>query len=171
MMNLGLAFLFSALTFNASALPAPRPDPALWILSPEGYGPIHPGMSKFGVEKVAGPIIDDPYPLPDCEQITLSDNPNVTLLIREGMVTRITIRDIHIKTDRGIGIGASQADVERQYSPVEIKPHQYTQAPAHYLTYWAIPEEAGIRFETDTDQRVNLIHVGNEDIRLVEGCA
>jgi hypothetical protein len=141
-----------------------------WRLSPKGFGPIHAGMTKSEFSK-ATDIIEDPYPLPNCLQVELKAYPDVHVMVVDNLVTRITVRNPNLKTDRGIGIGSTEKSVLAAYSGIEIKPHQYTSPPAHYLTYWTVPNREGIRFETDINGLVDTIHVGNNDIELVEGCA
>ena len=53
---------------------------------------------------------------------------------------------------------------------LEVTPHKYADAPAHYLTYWATPAKRGVRYETDEKGVVTIVHVGGPSIEYVEGC-
>ena len=88
-------------------------------------------------------------------------------------LSRISIgQPSKITTQRGIGIGATAAQVRKVYAPrLKAEKNYYDDLPAEYLTYWTVPGKRGIRFETSSNRRVQTIHAGTSSIELVEGCA
>lgn len=141
-----------------------------WVLSEKGYGPLHTGMSKSDLKRRVGATAEEGQ-VGACEQIDLVDHPGVVVMFEQGKLARVTIHDSDIKTDRGIGLGSEEAVVRAAYAPLQVEPHAYSDPPAAYLTYWRVPTRQGIRFETDEARKVSVIHVGDDSIRLVEGCS
>ena len=163
------AALLLALT---GAAPAQSP---VWPLTPDGYGPARIGMTRAQVSAalrspLQGQAVEDEE---TCIELTATrGHPNLFLLFEDGRLSRIsTAGGGRIRTQRGIGVGSSAAEVRRAYGPrIEAETHEYLGAPAEYLTWWARPNRRGLRFETDTDRRVDTIHAGNASIRYIEGC-
>jgi hypothetical protein len=141
-----------------------------WVLSEKGYGPLHTGMSKSDLKRRVGAIVEEGQ-VGACEQIDLVDHPGVVVMFQQGKLARVTVHDSDIKTDRGIGLGSEEAAVRAAYAPLQVEPHAYGDPPAAYLTYWRVPIRQGLRFETDEARTVSVIHVGDDSIRLVEGCS
>ena len=141
-----------------------------WVLSERGYGPLHTGMSKSDLKRRVGAIVEEGR-VGACEQIDLVDHPGVVVMFEQDKLTRVTVHDRDIKTDRGIGLGSNEAAVEAAYAPLQVEPHAYSDPPAAYLTYWQVPSRQGVRFETDEARKVSVIHVGDASITLVEGCS
>lgn len=140
-----------------------------WVLSEKGYGPLHTGMSKSALKRRVGATAEEGQ-VGACEQIDLVDHPGVVVMFEQGKLARVTIHS-DIKTDRGIGLGSEEAVVRAAYAPLQVEPHAYSDPPAAYLTYWRVPTRQGIRFETDEARKVSVIHVGDDSIRLLEGCS
>lgn len=109
----------------------------------------------------------------DCHFIGIGAPPRpVQYMINSGRLTRITLDDASIRTDRSLAVGATAAEVRAAYGgQLEAEPHKYVDAPAEYLTVWTKPEVRGIRYVVGSDGRVEQIHAGDETIRLVEGCS
>jgi hypothetical protein len=102
-------------------------------------------------------------------------------LFQERRLDRITIQQTvggpmpTLKTDRGIGLGATEADVKRAYGQsLAFYPGKYATpgSQAKDATHWDdAAQTRGVRFETGDDGRVRSIHAGNKAIELVEGCS
>ena len=95
-------------------------------------------------------------------------------MIEDGRVSRITVASggKAVRTGEGLRLGATEAAVRAAYrDKLEVEPHKYVNAPAKYLTAWAVPGERGVRYETDSEGLVSEIHAGGPSIRYVEGCS
>lgn len=158
----------------AVAASAQEPD---WKLTPGGWGPAHIGMSRAQLAKalhveLQGDAFDNEG---SCIELYAADNalPGLIFMLIDGKLTRITVSEpSKVITPRGIGIGASADDVRKAYGTgLKAETHHYEGEPAEYLTFWLKPEKSGVRFETDTNRRVQAIHAGNDTIQYIEGCA
>lgn len=163
----GLALLLTA------AGPAPNYD---WKLTPSGWGPVRIGMNRHQVEnalktKLEGEALDKG----SCLDLYSSDErlEGLYFMFIEGKLSRISAWDTSIvATPRGIHVGSTADEVRAAYGSVlQAEPHHYVGAPAEYLTFWLIPQKSGVRFETDLSGKVETIHVGNDTIQYIEGCA
>ena len=166
--------LIAAATLAASTATAqPRP----WHLTPEGYGPARIGMTRAQVERalrvtLEGTPVDDANV---CIEMGPTRGPhrNLVFMFIDRRLSRIAAIDAsRVTTPRGIGIGATAAEVRRIYGrALRAEEHSYTGAPAEYLTFWTVRNRRGVRFTTDENRRVDTIIAGNETIQYIEGCA
>ena len=164
----GIAFLLT------SASPTPSYD---WKLTPAGWGPVRIGMNRDQVQKaldveLEGDAFDNEGScielFPESEQLK-----GTYFMFLDGKLSRISVVESDkVTTPRGIHVGSTADEVRTAYGEkLEAEPHHYIDLPAEYLTYWLKPRKSGVRFETDADRKVQTIHVGNDSIQLVEGCA
>ena len=145
-------------------------------LTPDGWGPVRIGMSRAEVEKaleveLEGEPLEDEF---SCiEMVAKGPDQGVWFMFEEYRLSRISIGSpSKVKTPRGIGIGTNADEVRRAYGRRrEAEAHYYEDFPSEYLTYWTVPGKRGVRFETDSQRRVQTIHAGTDAIRYVEGCA
>jgi hypothetical protein len=74
-------------------------------------------------------------------------------------------------TERGIGIGATEDEVQQAYPDAAVAPHPYTEGPgSHYFTVIAPDSDEGLVFET-YDGKVNTFRGGLKGaIEFIEGC-
>ena len=149
----------------ATAAPAP--------LTAEGWGDLKIGMREREAARRFGFAIppDDGVNSFECRVTALTAQPSLIVMTERGRVTRISIvKSGGVKTDRGFTVGSREADIRRAYGRgLRIDPHVYEEAPAHYLTFWTVPGRRGIRYETDRNRRVTVVHAG-KSINYVEGC-
>ena len=167
--------LLAALAALVPASPAPAQDPT-YPLTPQGYGPVLIGMTRDQVAaalgtRLEGDAIDDANVC--IEMGAASGYPDLYFLFENGLLARISAGERSpVRTPRGIGIGASAAEVRRAYGrTVQAETHTYLGRPAEYLTFWVRRNRSGVRFETGIDRRVAVIHAGNDAILYIEGCA
>ena len=171
---------------NAAA-PAPSPNASALVLTPEGSGPLRIGMSLADLVTTYGPDSDPDSvggPEPElCDQFRPARAPEgLLVMVEEGRLSRITaMSDSEVETAKGLGVGATAAEVRAAYGAlVRAEPHEYQDPPAEYLTIWtrggasggeaAPPHSHGIRYEIGDDGKVAFIHAGGPSIQYVEGC-
>jgi hypothetical protein len=156
-------------------------------LTAEGWGPLRIGMTLAEITAALGPDADpqavggaEPE---SCDQFRPQRAPQgMLLMVEAGRLTRISlIPQAKVKTDHGLGLGATAAQVRAAYGgKLEATPHKYVDAPAEYLTVWAkggvaadgaVPDYSrGIQFVVDATGEVGTIHAGGPSILYVEGC-
>jgi hypothetical protein len=167
--------------------PAPQPNPAqppasANALTAEGWGPLKIDMTRDQITAALGPDAN-PNAVgggdPECDQYRPSRAPEgMLLMVEDGRLTRISLsRNSTVKTDRGLGLGATPEQVTSAYgAQVKAEPHKYQDPPAQYLTVWSKGEPGaddsrGMRYEIDGSGKVAQIHAGGPSIQYVEGCA
>lgn len=166
----------------APPAPAPAPSPTpLAALTPDGWGPLRIGMTRDQVEAVLGSDAEpDAAGGPDpaaCDQFRPARAPaGLLVMVEDGRLTRVSlIRDAAIRTDRGLGLGATVEAVQQAYrGAIRSEPHEYLAPPGRYLTYrhdGGGADARGIRYEIGTDGRVTAIHAGGRAITYSEDCA
>ena len=167
-----LVLLIAMLAAASAAAPAQAPG---WRLTRDGYGPVRIGMTRAQVAaalavRLEGDPIDDAEA---CEEMAAAQGyRGFYFMFERGRLTRVSATEpSQAATALGVGIGATAARVRRAYPGVRAETHTYLGRPAEYLTLWSRRGGRGIRFETDTDRRVTVIHVGGASIRYIEGCA
>lgn len=109
-----------------------------------------------------------------CRTVSSPDFPGVYAIVERGEVRRISVgQRSDVKLAEGIGVGASEADVNASFPGFRAEPHAYQEAPAKYLTApGAERGDPALRFEIGRDGKVSLIHVGTMPVLgYVEGCS
>lgn len=160
----------------ATIAPTPPPDPAP-ALTAEGWGPIRTGMShEAAIAALGGAVHTDASARgPDwdaCHMIQPQSPEGVWIMVEQDRVTRVSLEDGPVATDKGIKVGDPESKVREAYpAGLGEAPHKYRAAPAKYLTWYARPGEAGIRYSIGEDGRVHAIAGGARSIEYVEGCA
>jgi len=165
MQRLGLIVVFAAIAMSASA--APR-------LTAQGWGRLRIGMRErdavrlFHLRVPGGPGPDTF----ECRQDEMPSQEGLYVMAERGIVTRITIEaPSRLRTDRGLGIGATEAEVRRAYGRrLKIETTPYEEEPAHEMTWWTAHGTRGVRYDTNIAGAVEAIYVGSRSITLIEGC-
>jgi hypothetical protein len=179
----------AATTAASEARSAAKAVAAQPVLAAEGFGPLRIGMTRAEVVKTLGED-DDPEAVggPDpasCDEFRPARAPEgLLVMIEEGRLTRISLIDgAKVKTDLGLGLGATAAAVRAAYGlALQAEPHKYEEAPAEYLSAWARdppkdeklpapPTARGIVYEVGAKGVVQAISGGGPSILYVEGCA
>lgn len=106
-----------------------------------------------------------------CRTVSSPDYPGVIGMTVDGELRRITVSDdSEVALVEGVAAGATEAEVRAAFPGFEEHPHKYLAAPGKYLTQPGA--DPRLHFEIDTDESVNLIHVGAlPELTWVEGCA
>ena len=162
----------------ALALAAPQAAPTYdWKLTPAGWGPVRIGMNRDQVAKalkteLQGDAFDNEG---SCIELfpTSEALKGTYFMFLDGKLSRISVADAgKIATPRDIHVGSTADEVRTAYGQkLAAEEHEYLGQPAEYLTYWLKPKARGVRFETDAERKVQIIHAGNDSIQLIEGCA
>ncbi|WP_126173734.1 hypothetical protein [Altericroceibacterium xinjiangense] len=141
-------------------------------LTPAGLGAIALGKPPPTTGEV-GLREDDVQLSESCRTLSTGRYPDIYVMSDGERVTRITVmRDSPIQTERGIGLGATEADVRRAYPDAVEAAHEYIVTPGKNLTWSPQGSEAGLRFEIDGEGKVTLIHAGLPPwLGNPEGCA
>lgn len=168
-----------ALTKDSAARPIAGVDSSRWFVTETGYGPLRAGMTLAEASKALGRATTPGTPRdPHCDHVTLDGKSGaesgLLLMVVDGRVARVELRDSSTSTAAGARIGDSEARVKALYpGRVRVEPHKYTDG--HYLI---VPRGAGadslyrLVFETDAKGRVTLLRGGRyPEIQWIEGCA
>lgn len=157
------------------------------VLTADGYGRLRIGMTRDEVIAAMGGYDSDEGSgllEPElCDEFHPARAPEgLYVMIEQGVLTRITLVDTRdIGTPYGILVGDPASKVREAYGDrVDAMPHHYLGLPAEYLDVWegdarpgpnGDPEGLrGIRYETNEEQNVEMIHAGDGSIQYVEGC-
>lgn len=147
-------------------------------LSPAGYGPISIGMSLSEASHALGiPLVTSPDEVvnDECYHVQPQTGPTeLSLMIQQGLIVRISLYHAPstIGTDKDIHLGDPSSKVIKAYDQTLLnEEHEYLGPIGRYLTWWDPAKLLGIRYETDTNEEVYRIHVGNNAITLIEGCS
>lgn len=165
-----------AALFLTAAAPSPAPTYD-WKLTPAGWGPVRIGMNRDQVQKALNDQLEGDAFDNEGNCIELFPQSDALkgsyFMFLDGKLSRISVSEpSRIVTPRGIGVGAAADEVREAYGEkLGAEPHHYLDLPAEYLTYWLKPEKSGVRFETDAQRKVEIIHAGNSSIQYIEGCA
>lgn len=163
------------------AMAAPRASTP--VLTADGYGPIRIGMSLGEASKALGSPLTPPSAeelarmeaeglSADCYEIVVPAFPGLALMFESGRIMRVSVfENSLVKTERGIGIGSSEADVVRAYPQgLRVELNKHSMGNAKDLTFWTEPGKRGIRFQTAEDGIVRWMHAGSKSIEYYEGC-
>jgi hypothetical protein len=161
-----------------AAIPAGPSGGALFIqpLTQEGWGEVRIGMSHDeAVAALGGKVQADASTRDEtwraCHMIAAAEPEGLWAMVENDRVTRLTLRSGNVRTDAGLKVGDPRDRVLETYPDIlEREPHKYQEPPAEYLTWWARPDQSGIRYSIGQDGRVQEIHAGGPSIRYVEGC-
>ncbi len=151
------------------------------LITPDGWGPLRIGMTRAEVVAAAGEDANpDAVGGPDPEQCDefrpTRAPPGILVMIEQGVLTRISVnRNSDIRTPEGFGVGDAGADVVAAYEArAQVEPHQYSEAPAKYITVWrdgvSGADRRGIRYEVNSTGNVMHVRAGGPAIEYVEGC-
>jgi hypothetical protein len=145
------------------------------VLTANGWGRLRIGMSERQAVRLFHmkiPRSDDGVSSFECRELDVPGHPGVSVMAERGIITRITVWDSGgPRTDRGLGIGATEADLRRAYGKgLEVHTAAYDEEPAHDLTFWTVRHRRGIQYGTDQQGRVTRIHAGGKSILYIEGC-
>jgi hypothetical protein len=161
------------------APPASAPDVVFPALTAEGWGPIKMEMThEQAMAALGGKAKPDDTERDEdwlaCHAIRPQTPEGVWIQVEEDRVSVVSLEPDAkgVFSDKGISPGDPEAKVRAAY-PTGLKEekHHYEDPPAKYLTWWAKPGVAGIRYTIGHDGKVNSIAGGTGSIELAEGCS
>lgn len=143
----------------------------------EGWAGIKAGMTVEQASAASGLVLrDDGHynTAPACARYEVVDGPqNVNMLVERGVVTSITAYWLDegpmFMTDRGVGLGDTEAALRSAYTGLHEEPDIYSDPPDKKLFYFAPEGRRGIKFSINGG-RISAITFGGESIGYVEGC-
>jgi hypothetical protein len=160
----------------AATAPAPAPAPAVPVLTAGGYDTIRIGARPAEAEGYE--LADDGSYEESCRIYTSPRLPSSYAIVEDGRIMRLTgfqereSGPSPLRTDRGIGVGSTEAEVRAAYTPLQEQPHHYVEAPAKDLFFGGTEREPGLRFEIGADGRVTNVHAGLMPVLgYVEACS
>ncbi|WED42031.1 hypothetical protein [Legionella cardiaca] len=167
--KLSLSLLIIGIVNTALALTVNQ-----WQLSPQGFGPIKIGMTLDEAAKIQGVQFSgnkpDVYEDESCYSETIKGIKQVSFMVSDGKIVRISVSSPTIQTSKGIHVGDSEEKVQSLYgSQLKIEPHRYEEK-GHYLTFVENPKKLAIRFESNGKQ-ITRIYAGRDpEVYYVEDC-
>jgi len=142
-----------------------------WVVRADGAGPIRVGMTLTQINKALAENFAAPTDKnqADCFYVT-TKSPKLRLMMLEGRLGRIDVREPGIKTASGIQVGDAEARARKAYGArLKVEPHKYVEK-GRYLTVMSSDGRKGIRFEA-VDGEITSYYAGRDQaIQLVEGC-
>lgn len=150
-------------------------DAAEWHLTPDGYGPVHIGMTVREASRALHDIlVPDVQPNGTCYHVNPAHkSTELALMVEHDRISRVSLYGdpSQVATDAGIRIGdPSRRLLHVYHGRLEKAPHAYGGESDHYFTYWTSPSRhRGIRYEV-VDGVVSAIHAGGSSITYIEGC-
>jgi hypothetical protein len=156
-----------------SAAPPAAEAPEVSGLRLDGLESARVGMTLTQAEAALGSLTVPSGVEPNaCFYAKSETRPGVLVMMTEGALQRIDVREGATSTATGIRIGAAVAKVHDTYGArVETLPHKYEwESGAQYLTIHDDTKVRAIRFVT-SGGKVASFHAGNaEQVQYVEGC-
>lgn len=163
-------------TFGVLLIAALLPQSPPWVARADGVGPVRVGMRVGPTARLINATARTERIEPDesCGQAFLSTAPKgVSFMVEGDTIVRVDVDSVGVKTEDGIGVGSTEAEVRAQYKTLaKVSAHPYEGPKGHYITV----DRAGDRryrmiFETDGNV-VTRFRVGRrEAVDLIEGCA
>lgn len=176
-----MKYLISALCFVALCGCDATPAPETRVLKPDAFENVRVGMSVDAAETSLGSGLDpraaaDPQA---CVMAKRSDgkDPNILYMIEGGKIVRIDVKaaaaqgEKAVTTQFGIGIGTSEAELERAYGSKAVQePHPYTYEEGGHL-YIVEDGANAIIFETANGKVESFRAGAHPQVDYKEGCA
>ncbi len=156
----------------------PAAPPPMLTMSAEAFGPVRIGMTVAEASAALGrPLIVDAglEDSVECQTFRVEGDPReneVYYMARNGRISRVTDEGApDARTAQGLGLGSTDAQIRAAFPNARTEPAPYDEAPAHDLVVWARPNTRGFRFEMNTQGVATALHVGDDSILYIEGCA
>jgi len=178
----GLALLFAFAVLGSgcgqtnppapsSSTPPPAAEPAVWVVSDAGAGPVGIGMRSDnlrGLIDTIGTLGECVYARPIAAVATGFNREDLLVMLVDGIVVRVDVIGPSLPTSAGIRVGDTDARVKEIYPGLAVQPHKYTDG--HYLIVYA-EHDRRLIFESQagkvTRYRAGMV----PQVDWVEGCS
>jgi hypothetical protein len=159
-----LMFGSLALAGCRASAPGETAQPAEWVVSDTGAGPIRVGMTADELR----PHVETLGQLEGCVYAKVPAAPGLLVMVFGGKVVRLDVIAAGLAMEAGARVGDTEQRVRELYPGVQVEPHKYTDG--HYLV---VDGNAGRRLVFETDgARVTRYRVGAiPQVDWVEGCS
>ena len=162
---------------GANQTPGRTGADTVWVVTPEGYGPVRVGAPRAVAAVALGaPLTLDRTAMisENCGHVRVPrGSVRVNLMIVNDTVVRIEVSDRGVRTAAGDQVGDAEAEVLARYAPrVRVEPHAYRGPQGHYLVVPALGDTTRqLIFETDGDRVIGFRAGRLPEVTWVEGCA
>ncbi len=164
----------AALAARPSHHAAPRPAAAPpWVLTPDGAGPLRIGMGERAAARALGVArLKHDIEEKGCFEAQAGRQRGVGLMFENGRLTVVSVyAPSPVKTAKGIGVGATEAEVRAAYPGLKAAPQAYDARPALDMTWLAPGGARGFKFTTTPKRRVAGVQAGEaRSLGYMEGC-
>lgn len=153
----------------ALAAPAAAATPPVTL---DGFDGVTPGMTAQQVESELGVDLDlQILPGSNCGTASLG-LPGLRgyALFLDGRLGSLWF-ERGVRTDRGVRIGSTLADVRAAYPKLRSRPNKYVPKARDYFARRLEAPHWRLRFDVSPKGKVTSIAFGNASVFLVEGCA
>jgi hypothetical protein len=149
---------------SASAPQNETAEPAEWVVSDTGAGPIRIGMTADELR----PHVETLGQLEGCVYAKVPAAPGLLVMLFGGKVVRVDVIMEGLATAAGARVGDTEPRVRELYPELMVEPHKYTDG--HYLV---VDANSGRRLVFETDgARVTRYRAGAiPQVDWVEGCS
>lgn len=146
-----------------------------WTVHLRGAGPIRFGMSLGEARRATGNVLGGGRGAVGCAYVVPPGvPPGMLFMVENARVVRVDVNSTGVRTDRGAGVGMSEADVRGLYPEgLTVQPHKYD-STGHDLVYApSEPADSSFRVVFETDGRiVRRFRAGlRPAVEYVEGCS
>ena len=146
-----------------------------WTVRLRGAGPIRFGMSLAEAREATGNVLGGGRGAVGCAWVVPPGVPRgMRFMVENGRVERVDVDSIGARTDRGAGVGMSEADIRRLYpESLVVQPHKYDETGHYLISVPSEPADSSLRVVFETDgQRVLRFRAGlRPAVEYVEGCS
>ena len=141
------------------------------VVTERGLGAVQLGMTED--EAIAAGLSSDGVSASeDCRYFTQDGRDGVAFMSFEGRIARVDVlNDSKVQTSEGVGVGSSEADIERAYPDrVEQQLHPYV-SEGHYLVIDGEAADRKLIFETDGSVVTSFRSGLMPEVEWIEGCS